>query len=76
MVSTFMKHHANRSRTMGSRSRPYSRASATSRSNSARKRIGLVAASSPRSCDNNVIATDHPAPTVAHDVVDGRCARR
>ena len=46
----------------GSRSRPRSAASASSRSSSARNRMGLVAASSPRSCPSSVMATGQPSP--------------
>ena len=67
MISTLVWHHASRSRMTGSSMRPMSRASCTMRSSSARKKIGLVAASSPRSRPSRLLATFQPSligPTV------------
>ena len=60
----------------GSSATPRSRASAMRRSSSARKRMGMVAAASPRSKPSRVLATAQPLLTAAHDLVRRAAWRR
>ena len=63
IVSTLVWHHASRSRTTRSSMQPDSRARSMIRSSSARKKIGFVAASSPRSWPSRLFATFQPPLT-------------
>ena len=63
MICTFDQHHASRWRMIGSSATPRSRARAMRRSSSAWKRMGMVAADSPRSKPSSVMATAHPLLT-------------